>query len=411
MFDRDKWQEIFSTIKKNKLRTFLTGFSVAWGIFMLIILLGSGNGLKNGVENQFASSATNAIWFWPGQTSTPYAGMQPGRFVRLRMVDYDAVYQNTPLIEHASARFNLHNARVSYQNQSGSYVVRGVLPAYYNIEKLEILEGRYINQPDLTHYRKTAVICKQVSEALFKNPDEAIIGKYIIINGIPFKVVGIFTDDNQNNQNSRLIYTPLTTTQRVFGNLTRIHEFQLTLANASIDESTLTEQNIREQIARLHRFDPKDQRALGSWNSLKNYMQFQQLFSSIRIFIWIVGIGTIIAGIVGVSNIMLIVVKDRTREIGIRKSIGATPWSIVSLILQESIMITAFAGYIGLMFGVGVLELLSKHVESDFFLRPEADFSTAISATIVLIFSGAIAGFIPARRAAAVKPIEALRDE
>ena len=208
----------------------------------------------------------------------------------------------------------------------------------------------------------------------------------------------------------RMIYIPISTAQRVFGGANRIHQFSITV-DGSADESVMIEKTIRAEMARAHRFDVEDKRALGSWNTFEQYIKFQQLFAGIRLFIWIIGIGTIIAGIVGVSNIMMIVVKDRTREIGIRKSMGATPWSIISLILQESILITAFAGYIGLVLGVGLLELVSDHINSDFFSNPEADFYTAVSATVVLVVSGAIAGFIPARRAAAIKPIEALRDE
>jgi putative ABC transport system permease protein len=223
-------------------------------------------------------------------------------------------------------------------------------------------------------------------------------------------VVGIYTKEDTRNDNLRMVYIPISTAQRVFGGANRIHQFALTV-DGSGKESVDVENTIRAEISRVHRFDVSDKRALGSWNSLEQYTRFQQLFAGIRMFIWIIGIGTIIAGIVGVSNIMMIVVKDRTREIGIRKSMGATPLSIVSLILQESILITAFAGYIGLVLGVGLLELVSGQINTEFFVNPEADFTTAVSATIVLVASGALAGFIPARRAAAIRPIEALRDE
>jgi putative ABC transport system permease protein len=410
MFDLDKWQEILSTIKKNKMRTFLTGFSVAWGIFMLIILLGSGTGLQNGVEQQFASSATNAIWFWTGQTSMPYKGMQPGRVVRLRNEDYELIENRIENIEYGSPRYDMWNATVSFKNQTSNFRLRGIFPEFFHIEKLTMAEGRFVNKTDFDQYRKSAVISTLVSEALFKDPADEVLGSYVNVNGVPFKVVGIFTDDNSRDENMRMIYIPISTAQRVFGGANRIHQFSITV-DGDAETSVNIEKSIRAEMARAHRFDVEDKRALGSWNTLEQYTKFQQLFAGIRLFIWIIGIGTIIAGIVGVSNIMMIVVKDRTREIGIRKSMGATPWSIISLILQESILITAFAGYIGLVLGVGLLEMVSGQLDSEFFKNPEADFYTAISATIVLVVSGAIAGFIPARRAAAIKPIEALRDE
>jgi putative ABC transport system permease protein len=410
MFDLDKWQEIISTIKKNKMRTFLTGFSVAWGIFMLIVLLGSGKGLENGVKKQFESSATNAIWFWTGQTSMPYRGMQPGRFVRLRNEDWNLIENRIDKMEYGSPRYEIWNATLGFKNQTTNLRTRGIYPEFQHIEKLEILEGRFINQLDMRQYRKSIVISTLVQEALFKNTDEKVTGTYINVNGVPFMIVGIYTKEESRNDNLRIAYIPISTAQRVFGGANRIHQFALTV-DGTAEESVEIEKTIRAEMARAHRFDPEDKRAMGSWNSLEQYTKFQQLFAGIRLFVWIIGIGTIIAGIVGVSNIMMIVVKDRTREIGIRKSMGATPWSIISLILQESVLITAFAGYIGLVLGVGLLELASGHIESEFFRNPEADFMTAVSATIVLIVSGALAGFIPARRAAAIRPIEALKDE
>ncbi len=410
MFDLDKWQEIFSTIRKNKMRTFLTGFSVAWGIFMLIILLGSGKGLENGVDQQFASAATNAIWFWTGQTSMPYKGMQPGRQIRLRNEDYNLVEQKIEKMEYGSPRYEMWRADLSYKNQASAFRLRGIYPSFFHIETLMMIEGRFINQTDLQEYRKSVVISPHIKEALFNDPNEEVLGNYININGVPFKIVGIYTDDNPRNENVRIAYIPISTAQRVFGGANRIHQFCLTI-DGNAEESIKAEKAIRAEMSRVHRFDVEDLRALASWNTLEQYEKFRQLFSGIRLFIWIIGIGTIIAGIVGVSNIMMIVVKDRTREIGIRKSMGATPWSIISLILQESILITSFAGYIGLVLGVGLLEMVSGQIDSEFFKNPEADFMTAVSATIVLIVSGAIAGFIPARRAAAIKPIEALRDE
>lgn len=410
MFDTDKWQEIFSTIKKNKLRTFLTGFSVAWGIFMLMILLGSGTGLQNGVNKNFESSATNTIWVWSGQTSMPYKGMKPGRNVQLVNEDYDAVKSSIGGIDKSSSRYNMWGTNtLSYKKQFGTFNIRNVYPDYAYIEKISIVRGRFVNNPDVDQFRKVTVISTQVEEALFKGEDP--IGKYINVNGVPFKVVGLFTDDDNRDDNMRTIYLPISTAQRVFSGDNRINTIAITVGKASVEESKQIEKEVRTKLATLHKFDPEDPRAIFTWNSLEEFQKFTRLFAGIRLFIWIIGFGTIIAGIVGVSNIMMIVVKDRTKEIGIRKAMGATPWSIVSLILQEAVMITSFAGYFGLVLGVVVLETVGSKVESEFFSQPSVDLSVAIYALTLLVFSGALAGFIPARRAAAIKPIEALRDE
>ncbi len=411
MFDLDKWQEILTTIKKNKLRTILTGFSVAWGIFMLIILLGSGKGLENGFENQFRGAAKNSLWIWTGRTSIAHNGMNPGRSVRFTNDDYSNLKNNIERREFISGRFNIFwGNQVTYNNEIHSFGIRNVHPEYEFIEALTITEGRYINQLDIKDKRKVTVISTEVRDVLFKDEASDALGKYILVNGIPFKVVGFFEDESNNSNNMRLIYVPISTAQMVFSGGNRLHEISMTIEANTIEEAQSVEQDIRNRLAAVHNFDPDDRRALGTWNSFENYMQMQSIFKGIRLFVWIIGIGTIVAGIVGVSNIMIIVVKERTREIGIRKALGATPFSVISLVLFESVLITTFAGYIGLVLGVGLLELLSG-ISTDFFADPSADFGIAISATVLLIFAGALAGFVPAQRAARIKPIEALRDE
>lgn len=410
MFDTDKWQEIFSTMKKNKLRTFLTGFSVAWGIFMLMILLGSGNGLQNGVNKEFESSATNTIWVWSGQTSLPYKGMKPGRNVQLVNEDYDEIKSKVQGIDKSSSRYNMWGSNtLAYKKQYGTFNVRNVYPDYAHIEKIKIVKGRFVNDPDIEQFRKVTIISTQVEEALFKGEDP--MGKYISVNGVPFKVAGVFTDDDNRDDNMQTIYLPITTAQRVFSGDNRINTIALTVGDASVEESKQIEQEVKSKLAAIHKFDPADPRAIFTWNSLEEFQRFTRLFRSIEIFIWVIGFFTIIAGIVGVSNIMMIVVKDRTKEIGIRKAMGATPWSIISLILQESLIITSFAGYVGLVLGVVVLESVGSKIESQFFSQPSVDLRVALYSLLLLVLSGALAGFIPARRAAAIKPIEALRDE
>jgi putative ABC transport system permease protein len=411
MFDLDKWQEILATIKKNKLRTFLTGFSVAWGIFMLIILLGSGRGLENGFESNFRGSAKNSLWIWTGRTSIPYNGMNPGRPIRFTNADYENIKNNVPQTEYISGRFNLWRGnQISYKNEVHSFTIRNVHPEYQYVEALEITDGRYINKKDIDERRKVVIISTLIRDILFKEEADKAMGKYILVNNIPFKVVGFYTDESRNENNMRMLYIPISTAQTVFSGGNRIHEISMTIEASTMEEAKAAEEEIRGKLAAVHNFDKNDRRAMGSFNSFENYMRVQSLFKGIRLFVWIIGIGTIIAGIVGVSNIMIIVVKERTREIGIRKALGATPLSVVSLILFESVLITTFAGYIGLVLGVGLLELMSG-INTQFFASPSADFNIAVSATLLLIFAGAVAGFVPAQRASRIKPIDALRDE
>lgn len=412
MFDIDKWQEIFSTIKKNKLRTFLTGFSVSWGIFMLIILLGSGNGLSNGVFEMFKGSVNNAIWIWNGQTSMPYKGYKPGRAINFTNEDYEILKTTYDEIDHISARFwALTDNTVTRNKEYGNFGIQSAHPDYGYIKDVAIVSGRFLNKYDIDNTRKVAAIGRPVKEALFKGDDSVAIGEYIEINKIAFKVVGIF-DDGGGDEEKRRIYIPISTAQKVFIGGNQINQVSFSYGDATREESVALLESIKKSFAKRHQFDVDDRRAINIWDKADEVTKFQNLFTGIQIFIWIIGIGTLIAGIVGVSNIMIIVVKERTQEIGVRKAIGATPNSIVGLILLESILITAFAGYIGMVLGIGLLELVSSLMpEVDFFKQPEVDIKIALSATIMLVFSGALAGIIPARRAANIRPIEALRDE
>ncbi len=416
MFDIDKWSEIISTIQKNKLRTFLTGFSVAWGIFMLIILLGAGTGLENGVKEEFKGSVNNGLWISAGQTSMPYKGFEAGRKIQLTNEDYQVIKRLfSDRIGFISARsWMFGDVSVTYKNEYGNFTVSPCHPDYGIIKNVTIDNGRFLNNNDLEKRRKVAAIGYEVKKMLFKGKgdDTVAVGKYIYINEIPFQVVGVFMDYGGGNDERRRIYVPIYTAQQVFNKENKINQVSLTTGAATLTESNKLKEDIRTHLAKWHKFNVKDRRALSIWHKAEDIKRFTSLFLGIRIFIWIVGMGTIIAGIVGVSNIMMIVVKERTKEIGIRKAIGATPLSIVSLILFESILITGVAGYIGLVLGVGLLELITIFVPpSDFFRNPQVNFSLAISATILLVISGAIAGFVPSLKAARIKPIVALRAE
>lgn len=410
VFDIDKWQEIFETIRKNKLRTFLTGFSVSWGIFMLIILLGSGTGLQNGVEEQFAGDAINSIWIGGGMTSMPYNGLKPGRFIQFDNSDYELIRKEIKNVENVSGRLDFWTSSpVNYKNEYGQFDLKAVHPDHRKVENVKITEGRFINDLDIEKCRKTAVIGRLAKDALFKGEDP--VGKYVKINGISFVIVGVFED--ARDQEMMRVYLPISVIQKIFTGRDDIGVLTMTTSNGvSSDKSIEIADEVKMKLAEKHKFSPDDQRALWINNNAENYQEFQNLFNGIRLFIWIIGIGTIIAGIVGVSNIMLVVVKDRTREIGIRKAIGAPPHSAISLVMQESVLITAFSGYFGLVLGVVVLELADRFMPpNEFFARPEVNLNVAVSATLLLIISGALAGFFPAMRAAKIRPIEALREE
>jgi putative ABC transport system permease protein len=410
VFDVDKWQEILDTIAKNKLRTFLTGFSVAWGIFMLVILLGSGQGLRRGIEHNFRDDAVNSIWIRPGETSLPYQGLQPGRRIQLTSQDYDEVLRTIEGIEHHTARFYIAGAvRVTYGREHGDFEVRSVHPGHRHVENTTVTRGRYLNELDLLEFRKVAVIGDLVRQGLFG--DEDPLGRSIEVNGIAFKVVGVFEDTGGEGEMQQ-IYLPLTTAQRTFNGGNRIQMFMVTTGDEPLERTQAMTDGIHRELAARHRFSMDDLRAVSVFNVNERFEQFTSLMDRILQFVWVVGLGTILAGVVGVSNIMMIVVRDRTKEIGIRKALGATPASIVGLVLQESVVITAFAGYVGLILGVALVEVLGRRLPaSEFFRDPGVDMRVAVWATVLLVAAGTVAGLIPARRAASVRPIEALRDE
>jgi len=409
--DFDTWQEILDTLRRNRLRTVLTGFAVAWGIFMLIVLLGSGEGLSKGVEYQFRDDAVNSIWVSGGQTSKLYKGLQPGRQVRFDNDDYSEVTTRVKGVEYSSGRFSIFGSQqVNYGQEWGSFTIRAVHPGHKVLERTKVVQGRFINELDIRDFRKVAILGTLVKDALFH--DAPAIGEEIRINGISFKVVGIFDDDG-SEQERELIYLPISTAQRTFNGQNRVNQILYTTGDATLAESEVMANETKQILAQNHDYDPEDQRAVFLMNSVEAFQRFLGLMNAIRVFIWIVGIGTLLAGVVGVSNIMLVAVKERTKEIGIRKAIGATPSSIVGLVLKESILITAVAGYFGLVLGVAVLEAVSELLPPDasFFRDPHVDLAIAGWATVLLVVAGGIAGFFPARRAASVQPVVALRDE
>ncbi|MGQ1889404.1 ABC transporter permease [Thermophagus sp. OGC60D27] len=410
--------EIFSTLRQNKLRAIMTGFSVAWGIFMLILLLGSGNGLQHGMENNFRGVAKNSLWIWSRQTQLAHDGLQAGRRIQFTNEDYNFLvnmFQDD--ISNISGRFHLWGrGTVTYKDNYGDYDLEGVRPEFKNIQIVDIKQGRYLNEMDMKEFRKVAIISIPVKEALFK--DEDPIGKYVRISNVPFMVVGLF--ENPERRDDEQIYIPVNTAQRVFNGSNRLSELAISTNALTVAENKRIEEAVRTTLMKRHRVAPEDKQAIGSWNTLEHFKQAQGVFRGIRLFVWVIGIMTIIAGIVGVSNIMIILVKERTKEIGIRKAIGATPWSVIRLVLAESVFITTLSGFLGLVFGMGLLSAISIVLQSvaeqspqveKIFFNPTANVSVVVAALVVLIIAGLIAGFVPARRAAGIKPIEALHDE
>ena len=415
MFSIDKWQEIFFTIRKNKLRTFLTSFSVAWGIFILMILLGVGTGLQRGVEYDFRDEAINSIWISPGQTSIAYNGMQPGRRLTLKSEDYHDIKEKVKGVEYATARFHCWgNFTVRYRNKYSSFNVLGVSPDMMYLEKQTPTQGRYINHLDMKERRKVAVIGSKVVEGLFERSENPI-GKWIDVRGAQYLIVGIYKDKGDEGE-MKNIFIPLSTAQLAYNAKNSVHTIMYTVGDATVKESKAMANHTRQMLSKKYNFDPNDQRAIYIGNNVENFQKFKNMFLGVKSFLWVIGLFTIIAGIVGVSNIMFIVIKDRTREIGVRKAIGAPPNSIIGLFLQESILITLVAGYIGLISGIGVIEfikwaLMEFNIDAPYFREPEIDLFTAIMATVLLVISGALAGYFPARKAAKVNPIVALKDE
>ena len=418
MFDFDSLREILSTISKNKLRTALTGFAVAWGIFMLIILLASGNGLKNGVTSNFSSRAQNSVTLWPGWTSMPYKGMPTNRNIKFDHKDYDLIKNRIPEVEYVSARIS-QSVTISYEKEYGAWQLEGVSQdaAFINNIKVRAGDGRFLNKLDVDNRRKVIVISPEMKRLLFKDTEP--LDKYVVANGIAYQVIGVY-DDSDMFMNSPPAYIPFTTAQMLYNKGWGFRQIDFTVKGiTNLDANKAFVERVRNKVAQLHAFDPADRSALYIRNTAEDVADANMLFNGINLFIWVIGLASLMAGIVGVGNIMLITVKERTREIGIRKAIGATPSSVLRLIIFESILITTAAGYIGMVFGILLTEGISSMMtvgprsmdSPTIFKDPTVDIGTVIAATVVLIIAGVIAGLIPALKATRVRPIEAMRAE
>lgn len=408
MVSIDSWQEVFFALRKNKLRTALTALSVAWGIFMLVILLAAGTGLRRGVEYDFRDEATNLIYVDARETSLPHEGHGPGRRVYLDNSDIGSIQRQVPGVDQITGRYYLWGGFfVSYGDKSGSFELRGVSPDHQFLERTIMVSGRFINERDMEARRKVAVIGPAVQEALFGAEDP--LGKILNVKGASYQVVGVYRDEGGPGE-LRKIYIPITTAQVVYNGQSRVHAIMYTLDSDDLQRSHESVAQTRSLLARRHHFAIEDDSAVRVTNSLERFRRMMEIFDWLDVFLWIVGLGTLFAGIVGVSNIMLISVQERTLELGIRKAIGATPASVVGMVLGEALIITSAAGYVGLLAGVGLVELARRHLPPNDYVRsPSVDIEVAALATLLLIGAGALAGLIPAWRAARVKPVVAMR--
>ena len=414
MMDKDTWQEIWGTIKKNKLRTGLTALGIFWGVFMLVFLLGLGNGLETGVFRNFGNGINNVMYIFSRTTDKPYKGFKAGRRIFLDINDIYAVRAmpgTGDVIGYVGTE-----SKVVYKTKNGDFEIKGEFPESYKLSGYYMKEGRYINQRDLDEARKVTVIGDRVKESLFG--DESATGKHVTIRGIDFKVIGVFSRENikeWNIEELEAAIIPIQTAYKTMGvPVNRI--FNMAVTPAAGYTTVGIEEEVRALLRARHVVAPDDRSAIAGFNLEREYMQVKNLFFGIKGLLWFVGIGTLIAGIVGVSNIMLITVKERTKEIGIRKALGATPGSIISMILTESVAITGLAGYLGLLLATSLIAginylMLSQGIENENFADPKVNITVGLSALIFLVTAGALAGLIPALQAANVNPVVALKDE
>jgi putative ABC transport system permease protein len=420
MFDLDLWKEIIDALKKNRMRSFMTAFGVFWGIFMLIIMSGAGRALENGIMDGIKAFATNSAFFWTERTSVPYEGFQRGRRWDYKNKDIQYIRANMKDVEYLSPRLfgpNTYGGDNTVRGiKTGAFNIYGDYPDFYKIDPWTPLKGRLLNEIDIMQNRKVCIIGERVAEVLFEK-DEDPIGEYLKINGVYFQVVGVVHPETLINigggQKNEAIMIPFTTMQRTYNMGDVVHFFSVTSV-PGVPVSRV-EERLKELLKERHHISPDDRQAIGSFNIEVEWKKYNALFNGIQILTWIVGIGTLLAGIIGVSNIMMVIIRERTQEIGIQRAIGATPGKVMLHIVLESVFLTVLAGYIGLALGVGLLELLSMALDSGsdemFFRRPEVSFKMAVSALTVLVFAGIFAGMIPARRAIRIKPIDAIREE
>ena len=406
--------DLLEDVVRHPLRSTLTAISVAWGTFMLVVLLGLGEGLQNAVRYQFRDDATNSVWLYRGQTSIPHEGYPLGRRIQFDDADIEAI-DRLPDVVHLTGRFYPPNRDLllSAGDRKATFGVRSVHPDHRYLENTQMVAGRYLNPLDLEEKRKVVVIGREIARFLFgEQPHEHILGTWIEVAGNPFQVIGVFSDAGGEGEESEA-YLPITTARTVFQGGDRVDQIMFTVdEEASVEEVQALTQQVQAQVAKAHPVHPNDRKALRVRNNVERFQKLSSVFDRLASFVWVVGIGTVLAGVVGVSNIMLVSVKERTVEIGLRKALGATPLSLVARVVREAVLLTAVAGYAGVVAGVLAVEAIDRLVPANDTLRdPTVPFGVALTAAALLTLAGAGAGFIPAWRAASVRPIVALRGE
>ncbi len=417
LIDGDHWREIYEALRGNKVRSFLTMFGVFWGIFMLMVMMGAGNGLWNGVRGSFSDGATNSLFVWSQRTSKPWRGLPTGRALQLDVTDAEAIREHVREAAVVCPRNQLGGFRggnnVTRGARSGAFGVMGDYPEIARIQSVRVESGRFLNRLDLDERRKVAVIGTRVQELLFAKGEDPV-GAHLRINGVSFKVVGVFrprrSHSNVRDDQAQTIFVPFTTFQSAFNFGDRVGWFAITSRDGV--PALVAEDKVLALLKERHRVAPDDARAFGHFNFEEEYRKLQGLFAGIRLLVWIVGIGTLAAGVIGVSNIMLVIVRERTSEIGIRRAVGATPFAVMAQVVFEAVALTFLAGYLGLVAGVGVVEVVAAALagtSSEMFQNPEVPLASALLTLAILVVSGVLAGLIPARRAVAVPTVEALR--
>lgn len=420
IFDFDKWQEIFHTLRQNKLRTALTAFGVFWGIFMLIIMLGAGNGLQNGVYSGMGDFATNSMFIWTQATTMPYKGFPRGRWYRFELSDMQALKTKIPEIAIISPTVHgggwQQTSTIIYGLQKAAYRVEGIMADENKIDPVNMYKGRFINDFDNLNKRKVALLGYRVYEELFKNNEDPV-DKYIKLNGMYFQVIGVYKSKHTGgwgDQQNSIIFIPFSTTEQVYNYPNIVDHFSI-VGKPSADIKVI-EKKVKTILAKRHKVHPDDKGAFGCNNVGEDFKKMRGLFLGIRGLIWLVGIGTLLAGVIGVSNIMLIIIKERTQEFGIKRAMGATPVKIISTVISESVFLTSMAGLVGMSLGIIIVELVNKAIGNPegnnvMFLHPEVSFHVAMLAISVLVAAGIVAGIIPSKHAVSIKPIEAIRAE
>jgi putative ABC transport system permease protein len=408
---QDRWQEIAQALwYGRRTRTLITALSVAWGIFLLVVLLATGRAVTKGTEAEFHRNAQNSVFVYPGRLSRPHQGNPAGKQVQLRNEDHERARQTVATMDRSSARADMGTRMVRQGRLSSGFTVKGCLPDNQLIENSVLVAGRFVNQWDQRERRKVAVIGTRV-ERFFYPASQPAVGSILEIDGASFLVVGVF-DEAGDQVEQETIYLPLATAQQVWGRGDRIERLLFTLEDVSARRAAEDVAGLRRSLARRHGFAPEDNRAVFVWNDLERFERFRDLFEGMRAFVWLVGLGTLLAAVLGVSNIMLISVHERTREIGVRKALGATSGSIINMIVQESLLVTTVSGCAGLVAGVLVVFAAERLIPpTPYFQRPEVDLTTGVAAVAVLVVAGVLAGLFPALRAVRVNPITALRNE